>query len=390
MFSPLLLPDSVQGVYLRRSTAVGEAILGQSDIDLAVIINNFESAQQELPLVRRLSNMYRLYKCLCPVLGELFIFNQEDLKYWFKNKPFRGELSKYWLRLYGKFIYPEDVIIPKEDIIAEFCFWLFDMLPKFYMKRDLFGRNTRHCVVALLEMYNAFFTLEEPSRFPKPRKNDVLDYLIGKDGKYGVLRKPLNGVITNNTQGLKYWIYKDALELAEKVFYYSDEFLRDTIKEGELNSKSPPAFIPTKYVFKDGLPERGVHNVRIIPTTTKALKLYLGYWNPWEYYSLRKLNPLLRLSEPSEQAMKRYFAKNINRHLVRYPLIMNKDYSYYRNILLQTRLLNHYNIICKDEEELMSKYELCYGNWQGKEYQLLWDIATKINYGLKSFRNNSC
>lgn len=446
IFSPLLLPDSVQGIYLRRSAANNEAILGKSDVDTAIIIDDFKSAQQELPLIRKLSNWYSHLRSLCPILGELFIFNRKDLTHWNRNKPFRGMLARHWIRLYGDSLTFEDLAIPKEDILAEFCFWLFDMLPGFYIKKDIFGIQTRHCVVALLEMYNAFFTLENPSIFPKARKNEILDYLIGKDEKYKALRGPLNNLKTNSDQRLKHWIYKDALKLAERMFSYSDEFLRDTIEEKELISKSPPAFVPTKYVFKDDLPHPapqeapcvhpaplkrcwmntgrntihsqsihpeaipidigikpwcGVHNIIIVPTTPKALNLYLGYWNPWEYYSLCKLNRSLKLPAPSGQAMRRYFSKNINRHLVRYPLIMDKYYSHYRNIILQARLLNDYNIICTDQDELISKYKSCYGDWSfsknpsrksylKKEYEVLWDITTRLYYEFEGFNNNSC
>lgn len=411
IFSPLLLPNCVESIYLRRSAATGEAVFGKSDIDLAIIIDNFKSAQQELPLVRGLSKRYNLLKRICPVLGELFIFNREDLMHWHKNKPFRGILAKHWVRLYGQSISSEEPYIPKEDILAEFCFWLFDMLPKFYIKKARFRKNTRHCVVALLEMYNAFFTLEGSFPLPKARKDEVLDFLIKKNKNYRILRKPLTGLKANNDRSLKNWIYTEALKLAERMFLYGDEFSGDNISEKELISKSPPSFISTKYILIDDIFREDnkdiillggpIHdNFRIIPTTTKALKLYLGYWNPWEYYSIHKLNPSLKLPEPSRQAMCRYLARNINMHLVRYPLIMNRYYYYYRNIILQARLINDYNIICRDKEELRTRYSECYGNWPfsidstrrlylEKEYQLLWDLATKLNNELKGFCNNS-
>lgn len=384
IFSPFFLPKSVQGVYLRRSTAAGEAVLGKSDIDIAIIIDDFKSATEELTSLERFIKRYRLLKSLCPVLGELFIFNHEDLTYWRMNKPFRGILANNWIRLYGKSIPVVNLTIPKEDIIAEFCFWLFDILAGVYKRRDIFGINSRHCAVALLEIYNAYFTLEGVFPLPKAAKREILDFLIKKNKDYRKFKKLLYGLNFYDCQRLKDWIYKEALALAERISPYNREF-----QGGDIT----PLTLALSHLGR-GSGESGQNSgIRTVPTTANALKLYLGYWNPWEYYSIKKLNPSLKLPCPSKEAMNRYFAKHINRHLVRYPLIMGKDYSKYRNIILQARLFNDYNIICQNEEELISKYKTYYSDLPSgagtKEYQLLWDIVGRLYHEFKGFCNNS-
>jgi hypothetical protein len=90
----------IRSVYLRSGLAEGHWLSGLSDIDLTVIIDSRLSTDAEFAFLCSFWKRYNLLKCFFPMLGEIEILNNQQLKTW-TQFGLRGYEAPHWRLLYG-------------------------------------------------------------------------------------------------------------------------------------------------------------------------------------------------------------------------------------------------------------------------------------------------
>ena len=110
-----------------------EFIFGDSDIDLTVIIKQM-SANKELRFLRSFSRKYSLLKKFIPFVGEIEIFNDQEINQYVRVGCYKGYEVKRWKLIYGESSITERYQIRLEkfiiDVMGEISFWYCRFLPK--------------------------------------------------------------------------------------------------------------------------------------------------------------------------------------------------------------------------------------------------------------------
>jgi hypothetical protein len=153
--------------------------------------------------------------------------------------------------------------------------------------------------------------------------------------------------------------------------------LRGKVKAETIYSYSPPEFLPRKYIVIESLLENKIINClkimkrdqHSILVTDKLLKLYLSYYNPWEYYTMLKSAQRIDLSELFPKAVQEYVLRHVNKVFPRYVPLSGK-YDALFNMVSQCRLFLDLGFISNNEIELHKTYRLHYGNWPFMKHKL--------------------
>lgn len=362
--------DAVLGIYGKRSLASGEIFFGKSDIDLTILIADFDQEKEEAIFLRHLCDTYLRTKKVLPMVGECNIYNDFDIRAWYRLHTYESFTDRNWIRLYGKDINPFPMTTNKEDIIYKFLWWIFKFLFKVYRKKTLKG-----CFNVLMELANGYYTYIGVFDEPKLKKEHVLDYLVTADPSSEELRM-IQHAFYSGFRGKAYrhlnrWIYRQCLSLCDRLYEQVPKKLEGEVQCSQIFSHTPPAFLPTKYIIasspteeeiEDGL-EAMETDQQAVLVTDKLLNLCLYYFNPWEYYPMTRTNSPFGLSEPPAEAMRGYILKQVNKDLPRYVGLINADYNLAYNMVSQCRLYLEHGFISKSEDELREAYRLHYGYW---------------------------
>ncbi len=97
----------IKSVYLRHSLVEGNWIPGASDIDLTIIINSGQNAQEEFNFLGSFWRSFLRLQKFFPMICDVDILDDQFIKVWTKF-GFRGQESKYWKLLYGAAIIEPD------------------------------------------------------------------------------------------------------------------------------------------------------------------------------------------------------------------------------------------------------------------------------------------
>lgn len=368
--------DAVLGVYGKRSLASGEIVFGKSDIDLTILIADFDREKEEASFLCKLCDTYWRTKKLLPMLGECNIFNDFDIRAWYLLNTYESFADRNWIRLYGEDINPFRVKMNKEDVIFKFLWWIFKFLFTDYRKNKVRG-----CFTILAELANAYYTYIGAFDEPKPKREHVLDYLIAADPSCEELRRLqrafYSGFWRGNYRHLCRWMYRECLSLCGKLYDQVHKKLEGEVERSRISASSPPEFFPVTYIIiksptekeiEDGL-EAMERDQQAVLITDKLLNLYLYYYNPWEYYTImRSTSGHFGLSEPPAEAMRGYILKHVNKMFPRWAGLTNADYNSVYNLISQCRLYLDHGFISQSEDELIEAYKLHYGDWPYREH----------------------
>lgn len=367
--------DAVLGIYGKRSLASGEVVFGKSDIDLTILITDFDQEKEEASFLGELCKAYRRTRKLLPMLQECNIFNGFDIRAWYHLNSYESLADRNWVRLYGKDINPFPIKANKEDIIFKFLWWIFKFLFTDYRKGEVRG-----CCKILLELANAYYTYIGTFDEPKLKREHVLDYLVAADPScegWRMLQRHLYSHFRGReNRHLSRWLYRECLSLCDKLYDQVPEKLEGEVKCSQIFCYSPPDFLPMRYIIvrsptgreiEDGL-EAMERDQQAALVTDKLLSLYLYYYNPWEYYTMMMTNGPFGLSEPPAEVMRGYIIKQVNKMFPRYVGLTNAAYNLVYNLISQCRLYLDHGFISHSEAELREAYKLHYGDWPYREH----------------------
>lgn len=367
--------DAVLGIYGKRSLASGEIVFGKSDIDLTILIANFDREKEEADFVRHLCDTYSHTRKFLPMLGECNVFNDFDIRAWYCLNTYESFADRNWIRLYGKEINPFQIKTNKEDVIFKFLWWVFYFLFIEYGKKKVRG-----CFNVLMELVNGYYTYIGAFDQPKPKRGHVLDYLVAVDPSCEELRTLQrafdSGFRWKNYRRLLRWIYRECLILCDRLYDQVPKKLKGEVRSSQISSHSPPGFFPVKYIItksptkeevEDGL-EAMERDQQAVLVTDKLLNLYLYYFNPWEYYSMMRTNGSFGLSEPPTEAMQGYILRQANKMFPRFTGLINRKHNTLYNQVSQCKLYLDYGFISQSEDELRQGYKLHYGAWPYREH----------------------
>jgi len=367
--------DAVLGVYGKRSLASGEIVFGKSDIDLTILIADFDQEKEEASFLCDLCDTYSRIRKVLPILGECDIYNDFDIRAWYCLNTYESFADRNWIRLYGKEINPFPLKGNKEDMIFKFLWWIFEFLLISYRKKTVKG-----CFNILMELANGYYTYMGAFDEPKLKREHVLDYLVAVDPSCGELRLLQrafhSGFRGKNYRHLNRWIYRECLSLCDKLYDQVAKKLEGEVKCSQIFSYSPPDFLATKYLVVRSSTEREIEDCleimerdqQAVLITDKLLNLYLYYYNPWEYYAMMMTNGPFGLSEPPAEAMREYVLKQTNKVWPRYIGLTNAGYNTLHNLISQCRLYLDHGFISQSEGELREAYKLHYGDWPYREH----------------------
>lgn len=151
----VLTTDAVQGIYVRRSVASGEATLPRSDIDLAIVLNPSPAVENEALSMLALRTRYRAGRCLFPRLGEALVHTPEELIAASAGDPYRASIDRRCrLVVSGHPTAIPQVPIRSHDAARRLVFWFDRYIPDAIRARD--HRNLRKFA---LEIWNAWRVL---------------------------------------------------------------------------------------------------------------------------------------------------------------------------------------------------------------------------------------
>jgi predicted nucleotidyltransferase len=366
--------DAVLGVYGKRSLASGEIVFGRSDIDLTILIADFDREKEEASFLCHLCDTYSRTKKLLPMLGECNIFNGFDIRAWYLLNTYESFTDRNWIRLYGEDINPFRVKMNKEDVIFKFIWWTLFLFVS-YRKRTIKG-----CFNVLMELANGYYTYIGAFDEPKLKREHVLGHLIAADPSCEELRRLqrafYSGFPGKNYGHLNKWIYQECLSLCDKLYDHVPKKLEGEVRYSQISSSSPPEFFPVTYIIiksatgeeiEDGL-EAMERDQQAVLITDKWLNLYLYYYNPWEYYTMMRTNGPFGLPEPPAEAMRECVLKQANKVVPRYIGLTNTKYDMLYNLISQCRLYLDHGFISQGEDELREAYKLHYGVWPYREH----------------------
>ncbi len=382
--------NGVRGVYIGGGLARDDILFGRSDIDLAILIDQFDDPREETRLIYKLSKAYRKLKKWLPVLGDAWVYNLTDMIRWYSYRNYRYIADGRLAHLCGDKIKLPEFDLKTEDVIYEIYMLMLFFLPMSLRSRNVKGSINIFLTVSML--YN--YLTGKPNRVDLS-KPEIIEFLISANPKSGELRRirqAFSSFFVGRHSDLKKWAYKQCLILGDKLGNATPEKLEGGIKTTEIDSLFCPSFTPRRYLILDSLDEKDMENglqimgkdPGLVLTTTNILKMYLYYCYPWEYYTIREKNPLFRLSEPPSYYMKRYLKMQIIKHEIRF---LNNYYLLLwdvRNLVAQAKLYFNHDIICVNKRDLVQKYKSRYGIWPYTEstsletylkhdYAILWD-----------------
>ena len=367
--------DGVLGVYGRTSLASGEIVFGKSDIDLAILIEDFDRGKEEANFIHHLCDTYLHIRKILPMIGECDIFNHFDIQAWNCFNTYAWFADRNWIRLYGEKINPLQIRMNKEDAIFKFIWWIFNFLFKQYRKK-----RTRSCFNILLELANSYYTYIGTFDKPKLKREHVLNYLMETNPwckELRVLQRTFyRGLRGGNYNRLNRWIYQECLRLCDKLYDRVSRKLEGEVKFSDQLSFSPDGLFHSKYIVVKSLDGKEIKNgldfmeknqgARLI--TDKLLNLYLYYCNPWEYYTIVRTNGPFGLLEPPAEAVQGSILRQANKMLLRYVGFINARYGLLHIRICRWRLYMDYGFICKNKDELREVYKSRYGYWPFRKH----------------------
>ncbi len=368
--------DGVLGVYGRRSLAREEIVFGKSDIDLTILITNFNKEKKEADFLYRLCDTYLHLSKVFPMLGECDIFNQFDIRAWRCLNTYAWSADRNWIRLYGEKINPLQIKINKEDIIFKFIWWIFHFLFVQYRKK-----RVRNCFNVFLELANGYYTYIGAFDEPKLKKEHILNYLIETNPsckELQILRRAFyRGFRGRNYGYLNRWLYKKCLRLCNKLYDQVPNKLQGEVKCSKIFFSNPTELLRIKYIIIKSLNNKEIENgldimeknQEAMLITDKLLNLYLYYYNPWEYYAIVRANGTLGLSEPPAEAIRGYILKQANKMLLRYVGLVNAHYEMLYYLVSEWKLYLDYGFILKTQDNIREVYKLYYGDWPYREHK---------------------
>jgi predicted nucleotidyltransferase len=368
--------EPVTAVFGKRSLASGEIVFGKSDIDITILIKDFDSEKDEAYFLSKLYDIYLLTQKFFPILGECDIYNRFDIHTFYCLNTYNSVADRTWIKLYGSEIDPFPSEVRKEDIVFRFLWWFFSFLITCYRRNNFKG-----CFNVFTELVNCYCTYSGEFERPKLKRQYILDYLITVNPsceKLKALKFAFNSRFrSNDYRFLTNWIYQQCLELANRLYDLIPYKLRGKVKAETIYSYSPPEFLPRKYIVIESLLEKKIisclkimkRDRQSILVTDKLLNLYFRYYNPWEYYTMLKSAQGIDLSEPSVEATQEYVLRRVNKVFPRYVPLSGK-YDALFNMISQCRLFLDHGFISNSEIELHKTYRLHYGNWPFMKHKL--------------------
>lgn len=390
----------IEGIYLRGSVCSGDAIFWKSDIDIVILIKNFQSPDQEVKLLYRLVKQHLKIKRFLPFLGEYLIFNSQDLERWY-GYSYRAHKSKGWITLYGQPININTQNLKLEEILREIVWWNTN-----FLFRGMINDEMRFLVNTLLmtKMLGSFLNKEIAT--PLISKKEIMKYCFrqNKDRAdkemYIKMQKSYLYYLwkfSKSFKGFKKFVFKECLTMLDKLASNGFLKLHEEILPGEYHTLRGFYFLPAKYyVFRLPIQEEKLNSFLDLQNsgllvTENYLKFYLQLYDPFEYFRLKKLNknfPVLDVS----QAIERFIKKFCNKYIIRaYPFL--KVYNPYYIIPLSRLYLDHRENVTS-REELIEKYKKCYNSWPFKEnrnlkdyffhdYPIMWEMLVEIDERLQ-------
>ncbi len=358
--------DEVIGVYARRSVAVGEVVLGRSDIDLHAVIAPPASLDSESALLSELARRFARMKRLAPCLGHLDVSTRRELDAWYREQPFQWYRDRAWLPLDGEeFERPRGGLHGSgKDRILWWFFWAALLLPKSFRAGD--ARTCCNLVLDMFDVYRLYVgSSDEPlsraalvelwseSRPPGAERDSILRaYRRGFRGHRGAALVPL---------------YRESLALHDALFAQTAARLEGSAS-GTLASRVPPRFTGRTYVLVDVESRRALDEAletmrrdeTVWVLTEAGLKLYLLHRNPWEHRMLSAAGDGFELVPPPRsafrQVMQRFLYREIPRH---YGLC--GDRRHIGPLYAQTRLYAAEQLVAADGPDLRRAYRRRYG-----------------------------
>ncbi|MCZ2153118.1 MAG: hypothetical protein LC114_04330 [Bryobacterales bacterium] len=147
-----LAGPEVKGIYLRRSVAAGEAQFPWSDIDLAMVLSAFSSAEEEGLALAELLRRFHRARTIFPRLGETLIYTANDFDESVDDDPYRASIDqRAAIAIYGEIPKAKPPRITPFAAIRRLVFWL-----EAYLPRALRTRNHRNARKFAIEMWNAW------------------------------------------------------------------------------------------------------------------------------------------------------------------------------------------------------------------------------------------
>jgi predicted nucleotidyltransferase len=368
--------DPVTELFGKGSLASGEIVFGKSDIDITILIKDFDNEKDEAYFLSKLYDIYLVAQKLFPMLGECDIYNRFDIQTWYSFNTYNSFADRNWIKLYGSEIDPFPSEVRKEDIVFKFLWWFFKFLHVSYRKNNIKG-----CFNVFTELVNCYCTYSGEFERPKLKRKQILDYLIAANSTCKQLKVLQSAFYSrfrsNDYRFLTCWIYQQCLKMANKLYDLTPNKLQGQVKAAEIYSYSPPEFIPRKYIVMESLSENEIINcLKIIKrdqqsvlVTDKLFNLYLRYYNPWEYYIMLKSGQPIDLSEPSIEVVQEYMLRRVNKVFPRYVPLSGK-YDPLFNMISQCRLFLDRGFISNSEVDLHKAYRFHYGNWPFMKHKL--------------------
>ncbi|MFC1979895.1 hypothetical protein ACFLVS_03415 [Chloroflexota bacterium] len=362
--------DHVRGVYIRRGLAKDDIVFGRSDIDLIILIDQFDNPSEESKLIYELSKVYRKFKRYFPILGEVEVHNFSDLMRQDSYRNYRYISDGRFIPLHGTEISLPEFKLEKEDILYEIPMFMFYFLPMAFR-----SNNIKSSINVLLEISMLYHYLSGEINQLNLRKSDILELLISRNPQSKELRRLRQAFFrffVGRYADLRKWAYKQCLILGDNLSEVIPEKLEGQVEISQIRSLFCPSFSPRRYLVLDSPNEENMENglklmdndPGLVLTTANILNIYLYYCYPWEYYPIKNSNPLFGLSAPPSSSMQRYLSTQIGKkYQIR--VLSNKDLLLWdmRNLVAQAKLYFDHNIICVDKRDLVQKYESHYGIW---------------------------
>lgn len=259
--------ELVETVLVRRSVAAGEVVFGRSDIDLAMVLRDRPADGSAL---LSLVNRYRMLRAACPLIGECLVYNQLDLRTWWRTDTYRASLDRRAAStLYGPPVSVPALPVRREHAAHRCAFWLDGYLPRAFLSGNL--RNLRKLAV---EMWNAYATAAGILSEPVVRRSEAERLWRAHDGDAA------SRLRSSGPRGLMSLCFGILKQLHDRMLPPARAPLRPLV----LLLRWPPGHeLRTLVLIPHGasdLPAEAIRPGALI-FTPEALGLYLEFVNPF-------------------------------------------------------------------------------------------------------------
>jgi len=227
----------IKSVYLKSSMVQGNWIAGLSDIDLTIVIDHSLRTEDEFKFLTALWKDYKRLQFFFPMLGEMDIYDDNNIKTW--NKVgIRGYESRRWKLLLGEETIDKDYEVPPDILVQDAldnAFYYFKVLfwKEFFISKSpsldlqriakkvlkyIHYRNDRKCAeslkdknknailaVILKELENKIHSLYTRCLLPNNStdKNPVISVLSCPKGIFRYVAQPVVLVIIKDGLDIK-------------------------------------------------------------------------------------------------------------------------------------------------------------------------------------------